>query len=175
MSYHMKHNKTDYAQKLQDPRWQRKRLEVMQAADWKCVICGDEKEELNVHHPVYSANCEPWDYLNLQCLCKTCHTINHATKWKLLIHAKQAFEERESLCNQREDSNDKFRKLQERDPFGCEFDFWREKGSWDNDRESLHLMRELQFETILKHKELREIFHARLREITSQIKFINCK
>lgn len=86
----MKNNKTDYAQKLQDPRWQRKRLEVMQAADWKCVICGDKDEELNVHHPAYSANCEPWDYprAQLECLCKTCHTIQHLPKDKLMIHAR---------------------------------------------------------------------------------------
>jgi hypothetical protein len=86
----MKNNKTDYAQKLQDPRWQRKRLEVMQAAGWKCVICGDKDEELNVHHPAYSANCEPWDYprAQLECLCKTCHTIQHLPKDKLMIHAR---------------------------------------------------------------------------------------
>ena len=88
MNYHMKHNKTDYAQKLQDPRWQRKRLEVMQAAGWKCVICGDEKEELNVHHPAYDSSLEPWQYNNLQCLCKTCHTIQHLPKDKMKIHAK---------------------------------------------------------------------------------------
>jgi hypothetical protein len=85
----MKNNKTDYAQKLQDPRWQRKRLEVMQAAGWKCVICGDKDEELNVHHPAYSAHHEPWEHTNLQCLCKSCHTIQHIPKTKMMIHAKQ--------------------------------------------------------------------------------------
>jgi hypothetical protein len=84
----MKNNKTDYAQKLQDPRWQRKRLEVMQAAGWACVICGDKDEELNVHHPAYSAYHEPWEYLNLQCICRTCHTIYHLPKEKLMIHAR---------------------------------------------------------------------------------------
>ena len=175
MTYHMKHNKTDYAQKLQDPRWQRKRLEVMQAANWKCAICGDGKEELNVHHPAYESSLEPWQYDNLQCLCKTCHTINHATKWKLLIHATKVFEERESLCNQREDAHDKYRKQQQLDPFHCEFNFWKEKGSWENEEESRHLMGALQIETISKHKELREIFRARLGKITSKIKFITRK
>lgn len=93
----MTNTQHDYAKKLTDPKWQRKRLEVMQAANWKCQICGDAKEELNVHHPDYDKGMEPWEYLNrsLQCLCKTCHTISHATKWKFKIHSTRVFEERE--------------------------------------------------------------------------------
>jgi len=86
---HMTKTQNNYAQKLQDPRWQRKRLEVMQAAGWACVICGDKDEELNVHHPAYSAYHEPWEYSNLQCICRTCHTIQHLPKQKLMLHAKQ--------------------------------------------------------------------------------------
>ena len=85
----MTKTQNDYAKKLQDPRWQRKRLEVMQAAGWKCVICGDKDEELNVHHPAYSAYHEPWEYSNLQCICRTCHTIQHLPKEKMMLHAKQ--------------------------------------------------------------------------------------
>jgi len=85
----MTKTQNNYAQKLQDPRWQRKRLEVMQAAGWACVICGDKDEELNVHHPAYSAYHEPWEYSNLQCICRTCHTIQHLPKQKLMLHAKQ--------------------------------------------------------------------------------------
>jgi hypothetical protein len=93
----MTNTQHDYAKKLADPRWQRKRLEVMQTANWKCRICGDDKEELNVHHPHYDKGMEPWEYLDqsLQCLCKTCHTISHATKWKFKIHSTRVFEERE--------------------------------------------------------------------------------
>ena len=171
----MTNTQHDYAKKLADPRWQRKRLEVMQTANWKCQICGDDKEELNVHHPDYSKGCEPWQYDNLQCVCKTCHTINHATKWKLLIHAKQVFEERESklkqieeYCNQRSEDHRK-------DPFNCEFRFWIEKGSWDNATNLLSKMLMLRLETTEKQKELREIFRTRLEEITSQIKLKETK
>ena len=86
----MTKRQNDYSKKLQDPRWQRKRLEVMQAAGWKCSVCQDDKEELNVHHPDYSAHHEPWEYSNLQCLCSTCHTIQHLQKDKMLIHARMA-------------------------------------------------------------------------------------
>ena len=90
---HMTRTQKNYAQKLQDPRWQRKRLEVMQAAGWKCTVCQDDKEELNVHHPDYSAHHEPWEYSNLECLCWTCHTIQHLPKDKMLIHARIAVTE----------------------------------------------------------------------------------
>lgn len=90
----MTKRQNDYSKKLQDPRWQRKRLEVMQAAGWKCVICGDKDEELNVHHPAYQPHHEPWEYSNLHCVCKTCHTIYHLPKEKLIIHARHLITER---------------------------------------------------------------------------------
>jgi hypothetical protein len=64
-----------YPEKLKDPRWQRKRLEVMQAADFACQRCGDTKSELHVHHGYYSFRLNPWEYSNdtLHCLCKRCH------------------------------------------------------------------------------------------------------
>ena len=69
-----------YAEKLRDPRWQRKRLEVMQSAGWACELCGDEKTTLNVHHRHYRRGAEPWDYKRreLQCLCEPCHTLIHS-------------------------------------------------------------------------------------------------
>ena len=98
----MTRTQNDYAKKLQDPRWQRKRLEVMQAAGWTCVICGDKDEELNVHHPAYSAYHEPWDYTNLQCLCRTCHTIQHLPKEKMILHAKQIVTEHVVITHRQE-------------------------------------------------------------------------
>jgi len=39
-----------YAEKLRDPRWQRRRLEKLDAADFHCESCGDGESTLHVHH-----------------------------------------------------------------------------------------------------------------------------
>jgi hypothetical protein len=64
-----------YQEKLKDPRWQRKRLEVMQYAEFRCQLCGDGKQTLNVHHSYYTREADPWDYPtgSLVCLCESCH------------------------------------------------------------------------------------------------------
>lgn len=68
---------TPYSEKLKDPRWQKKRLEVMEQAGWMCQICGDSDRELHVHHPRYEKGREPWDYKNLICACHSCHERIH--------------------------------------------------------------------------------------------------
>lgn len=69
----------DYKEKLKDPRWQRKRLEIFQRDDWRCKRCGDTKSELNVHHKRYKRGYEPWEYADhyLETLCRPCHTGHH--------------------------------------------------------------------------------------------------
>jgi hypothetical protein len=64
-----------YAQKLRDPRWQRKRLEVMQRDNFTCQSCGLDNKTLNVHHGYYQAGKDPWDYptSSLTTLCEDCH------------------------------------------------------------------------------------------------------
>lgn len=42
-----------YSEKLKDPRWQRKRLEILEAAKFKCEDCGNSKNTLTVHHCYY--------------------------------------------------------------------------------------------------------------------------
>ena len=66
-----------YYEKLKDPRWQKKRLEVFQAHNFKCQKCGTTKSTLHVHHKLYRKNCEPWEYNNndLCVLCETCHGV----------------------------------------------------------------------------------------------------
>lgn len=63
-----------YAEKLKDPRWQKKRLEILNRDDFTCQLCDDNKSTLHVHHRAY-ANREPWDYPNewLVTLCESCH------------------------------------------------------------------------------------------------------
>lgn len=66
-----------YREKLLDPRWQRKRLEVLNRADFSCRRCGTRTETLHVHHGYYEKDVEPWDYPmdSLHCLCEFCHEI----------------------------------------------------------------------------------------------------
>lgn len=68
-----------YADQLRDPRWQRKRLEIMERADFTCESCGDEKKTLAVHHRIYLGGRKAWEYENeyLECLCEDCHTSKH--------------------------------------------------------------------------------------------------
>jgi len=64
-----------YAEKLKDPRWQRKRLEVMERDNFRCRHCYDDKETLHVHHTYYLKGKDPWDYPDdaYLTLCKECH------------------------------------------------------------------------------------------------------
>lgn len=70
-----------YREKLLDPRWQKKRLEIMQRADFKCEDCGAADKTLHVHHGYYEYGYEPWDYDNssLHCLCEDCHETAQTT------------------------------------------------------------------------------------------------
>ena len=62
-----------YSEKLKDPRWQRKRLEIMSRDYFACTECGDHKSTLNVHHWRYKK--DPWeaDDNDLTTLCERCH------------------------------------------------------------------------------------------------------
>lgn len=68
-------SKKSYAEKLKDPRWQRKRLEVFKAYGWQCRKCWSKDKELHVHHLVYDKGAQPWEYDNrdLIPLCVDCH------------------------------------------------------------------------------------------------------
>jgi hypothetical protein len=84
----MKYNaKSSYSQKLKDPRWQKLRLEVMNANDFSCEVCGDGNSTLNVHHKEYFKGHEPWEYEReqLAVICESCHEELHESidilKW----------------------------------------------------------------------------------------------
>ncbi len=64
-----------YIKRLKSPHWQRKRLEVMNRDNWKCVRCGNTEKELQVHHVYYERGKDPWDYpLEVfRTLCCDCH------------------------------------------------------------------------------------------------------
>jgi cytochrome c553 len=64
-----------YQEKLKDPRWQKKRLEILERDDFTCQSCCDTETTLNVHHKYYQ-KCDPWEYNNeaLLTLCEDCHS-----------------------------------------------------------------------------------------------------
>lgn len=67
--------KIPYWQKLQDPRWQKVRLQVLERDGWKCRLCESSKETLHVHHDYYVSGRAPWDYplSTYKTLCASCH------------------------------------------------------------------------------------------------------
>lgn len=66
-----------YSEKLKDPRWQRRRLEIMQRDGFHCMDCGSEDCSLNVHHLHYLSGKSPWEYPEelLLTVCEDCHKI----------------------------------------------------------------------------------------------------
>jgi len=67
--------KVSYYELLKHPKWQKRRLEVLQEAGFRCEECGAEDATLHVHHAYYEKGLAPWDYLaqSLHCLCENCH------------------------------------------------------------------------------------------------------
>jgi hypothetical protein len=63
-----------YGEKLRDPRWQKRRLEILQRDEWTCQSCLSTTDMLTVHHKYYEG--EPWDVPDgaLVTLCEECHT-----------------------------------------------------------------------------------------------------
>lgn len=80
---------TTYFEKLKDPRWQKKRLEVLSSREFRCEVCGDDSQTLHVHHKQYFKGREPWDYeaKQLSAVCETCHEESHHNEDPLLLAA----------------------------------------------------------------------------------------
>jgi hypothetical protein len=76
---------SDCSATFKDPRWQKKRLELLQKAGWTCEVCEAKDSELNIHHRFYSKKSSgPWDYPDkaFSVLCKTCHKkVSVFWKW----------------------------------------------------------------------------------------------
>lgn len=70
-----------YADKLKDPRWQRKRLEILERDGWKCRRCGEKTKTLHVHHVAYLRGKAPWGHpdTGMLTLCHGCHEIAEHT------------------------------------------------------------------------------------------------
>lgn len=68
-----------YAELLKDPRWQKRRLEIMERDNWTCQKCEGTESTLTVHHKSYKKKegefVHPWEYVgeDLITLCDECH------------------------------------------------------------------------------------------------------
>jgi hypothetical protein len=78
--------KKTYSEKLRDPRWQKKRLKILERDHWTCVYCASSDKTLDVHHSVYGRGVDPWDANDyfLITTCTDCHKqVELASeKWK---------------------------------------------------------------------------------------------
>lgn len=76
-----------YSEKLRDPRWQKRRLEIMNLDEFTCRLCANNEKTLNVHHLIYRPGADPWDYPDnhLITLCESCHASQRG------INTKHAF------------------------------------------------------------------------------------
>jgi hypothetical protein len=74
--------KMTYSEQLKRPEWQKKRLEVLNAANWMCQCCGEMESMLHVHHKRYVKGRMAWDYVlgDFEALCENCHSEAHETK-----------------------------------------------------------------------------------------------
>jgi hypothetical protein len=68
-----------YIDQLNDPRWQKKRLEIMQRDNFTCQLCKSATRTLHVHHNYYSQGKLPWEYPDscYRTLCFECHELLH--------------------------------------------------------------------------------------------------
>lgn len=64
-----------YTEQLRKPKWQERRLRIMERDNFSCVQCGDTENELQIHHKIYIPGLEAWEYSDdlLITLCKKCH------------------------------------------------------------------------------------------------------
>lgn len=74
----MAEKKSDYL----NPKWQKKRLEILDRDNFTCKVCDDKDNTLHVHHMYYIKDRKVWDYQNhaLYTLCEECHEHVHSIK-----------------------------------------------------------------------------------------------
>lgn len=95
-----------YGDKLRDPRWQKRRLEIFQRDEFGCQSCFRTDSELQVHHKKYLKRHQPWEHPDdlLVTLCVGCHS--EVTELKetigMMLHdrgARSAFLDLVALLN----------------------------------------------------------------------------
>lgn len=70
---------SSWSDQYKSPKWQKKRLEILNRDDFTCQNCGDTESTLHVHHKVYTPNTSVWDYADnyLITYCDGCHEMAH--------------------------------------------------------------------------------------------------
>lgn len=65
----------NYSEKLRHPKWQEKRLSILNRDNFTCRECSCNDKNIQVHHIAY-LNVDPWDIPDnlLISLCETCHS-----------------------------------------------------------------------------------------------------
>ncbi len=88
-----------YAELLKDPRWQKKRLEILQRDAWTCTNCGDKDKTLHVHHRYYRYGKNPWEYDEdaYQTLCEPCHTARTSLDKAFKAALEEEFDKERAL------------------------------------------------------------------------------
>lgn len=74
-----------FKEQYQNPRWQKKRLEIMRRDKWRCRCCNETKKALHIHHLYYQNDLMIWEYDNESyvTLCEDCHKEIHIDIKKL--------------------------------------------------------------------------------------------
>jgi hypothetical protein len=77
-----------YQEQIKDPRWQKKRLEIMELDHFTCCCCRATDKTLNVHHRWYDKGKMIWEYDNicLITLCEDCHKNEHNDLEKIQVN-----------------------------------------------------------------------------------------
>ena len=76
-----------YQEQIKSPKWQKKRLEILERDRFACRICNDSETELHVHHKAYIKSLNVWEYPNhyLITLCDKCHKLFHKKEVKPVV------------------------------------------------------------------------------------------
>ena len=99
---------SNYSELLKHPKWQKKRLKIMERDKFQCRSCEDDSNTLHVHHLYYDYKLKPWEYEDddLITLCEYCHNIIHLLRRNNIdiIYTKMVTE---CILNQEFDNMDK--------------------------------------------------------------------
>lgn len=74
--------RSNYAEQFKDPRWQKKRLKILERDNFTCQECDSKKDTLHIHHKYYENNKKVWEYPDtvLITLCENCHELEQLIK-----------------------------------------------------------------------------------------------
>jgi hypothetical protein len=72
----------DYKEQLKHPKWQKKRLEILERDNFTCQLCKDTETTLHIHHKEYFKHKLAWEYEDeyLITMCSHCHNIIESYK-----------------------------------------------------------------------------------------------